>query len=96
MLLALSAREISHLRAFLDRNEDCEALSDREYVADLYDLETPVSLDLVFCEGGVRVDGACALKYDEAMEGYYLGDALEDEAAVRGALEQAGALPEGA
>ena len=59
MMLALSDREATALRAFLDANADCEALSEREYVADLYDLEAPMSMDLVFCDGGVRIDGAC-------------------------------------
>ena len=61
MFLKLTEQEMTHLRAFLDASEDCEALSEREYVADLYDLDAPLSLDLVFCEEGVRIDGACLL-----------------------------------
>ena len=52
MFLKLTEQEMTHLRAFLDASEDCEALSEREYVADLYDLDAPLSLDLVFCEQG--------------------------------------------
>lgn len=94
MLLKLSERAAARLRAFLDANADCEALSEREYVADLYDIEAPVSLDLVFVKDGVRVDGACLLNYDEAMEGYYIGEPLTDPEDVRRALQAAGALEE--
>lgn len=96
MLLPLTEQEIAHLRAFLDANEDCEALSEREYVADLYDLDTPASLDLVFCEEGVRVDGACLLGYDEEMQGYYIDQPMTAAADVRRVLMEAGALPGGA
>ena len=94
MLLKLSERAAARLRAFLDATADCEALSEREYVADPYDIEAPVSLDLVFVKEGVRVDGACLLNYDEAMEGYYIGEPLTDPEDVRRALQAAGALEE--
>ena len=74
MLLPLSEKEAASLRAFLEANADCEAQAENEYVADLYDLEAPMTLDLVFVKGGVRVDGACLLAYDEEMEGYYIGE----------------------
>ena len=61
MLLPLSEKEAASLRAFLEANADCEAQAENEYVADLYDLEAPMTLDLVFVKGGVRVDGACLL-----------------------------------
>lgn len=93
MMLALSDREATALRAFLDASADCEALSEREYVADLYDLEAPMSMDLVFCDGGVRIDGACLLGYDEGMEGYYIAEPVTEPERVRRALAEAGALP---
>jgi len=92
MKLKLAAEEEASLRAFLERCEDAEKLSEREYVADLYDNETPVSLDLVFVKGGVAVDGAAVLKYDEEQQGWYMGERLETPEAVRGALEEAGAF----
>ena len=94
MHLPLNEREMAHLRAFLDASADCEALSEREYVADLYDLEAPMSLDLVFLKDGVRVDGACLLNYDEEMDGYYLGEPVCTPEAVRHALMEAGGLSE--
>jgi hypothetical protein len=51
-----------------------------------------VSLDLVFVKGGVVVDGAAELEYDEAQDGWYMGERLDSPEAVREALEQAGAL----
>jgi hypothetical protein len=51
-----------------------------------------VSLDLVFVKGGVAVDGAAELKYDEAQDGWYMGERLDSPEAVREALEHAGAL----
>lgn len=92
MLLPLSEKEAASLRAFLEANADCEAQAENEYVADLYDLEAPMTLDLVFVKGGVRVDGACLLAYDEEMEGYYIGEPVLEMEAVRRALIEAGAF----
>lgn len=41
MFLTLSQAQLARLRAFLEANADCQALSQTEYAADLYDLETP-------------------------------------------------------
>ena len=92
MLLSLSEKEAASLRAFLEANADCEAQAENEYVADLYDLDAPMTLDLVFVKGGVRVDGACLLAYDEEMEGYYIGEPVLEIEAVRRALMEAGAF----
>ena len=58
MRIKLTQEREAALRAFLQACEDAEQLSAREYVVDLYDIERPVSLDLVFVKGGVAVDGA--------------------------------------
>ena len=92
MKLKMTADQETALRAFLERCDDAERLSEREYVVDLYDLESPVSLDLVFVKGGVAVDGAAELKYDAEQDGWYMGERLEDAADVLSALAQAGAL----
>ena len=92
MKLKLTDAQAASLRAFLEGSEDAERLSEREYVADLYDIDKPVSLDLVFVKGGVAVDGAAELKYDEAQDGWYMGQRLESPEAVRAALEAVGAL----
>lgn len=93
MKIKLSEAEIAALNAFLDACPDCERLSAREVVLDLYDNETPISLNFVFVKGGIGVDGAAELKYSEADDGYYMGERIEDAARVRAALEEAGALP---
>ena len=92
MFLALSAPEISQLRAFLDADEDCEALSENEYVADLYALDAPVSLNLVFAGGGAEIDGASYLAFDEALDGYYMSEPISSPEEIRLALLAAGAL----
>ena len=38
MKISLNARQLKALEAFLAKCEDCEALSEKEYVLDLYDL----------------------------------------------------------
>ncbi len=90
--LKLTPEQTAALRAFLDGFEDAEQLSQREYVVDLYDVDRPVSLDLVFVRNGVAVDGAAELKYDEEQDGWYMGERLEDPDEVLEALRRAGAL----
>ena len=91
MKLKLNEAQEAALRAFLDGCEDAEKLSEREYVVDLYDIARPLSLDLVFLKGAVAVDGAAELKYDEAQDGWYMGERIETAREVAAALEEAGA-----
>ena len=92
MKIKLTQAQEEALRAFLEAFEDAEQLSAREYVVDLYDIPRPVSLDLVFVKGGVAVDGAAELLYDEAQDGWYMGQRLESPEDVRAALERVGAF----
>lgn len=92
MKIALNAQELSALKTFLDQFEDSEQLSDSEYVVDLYDIEPPVSIDLTLLKDAVRIEGAAELKFDEGMDGWYIGDRLEEPEAVRAALAEAGAF----
>lgn len=94
MKLKLTDAQNARLHAFLEGYEDAEQLSAREYVADLYEIQRPVSLDLVFVKGGVAVDGAAELKYDAEQDGWYMGERLERPEDVRAALVEAGALDE--
>lgn len=94
MKIKLNEAQIGALKAFLEASDDAEQLSAREYVADLYDIARPVSLDMVFVKGGIGVDGAAELKYDAEQDGWYMGDRLEDPEAVLAALKEAGALGE--
>ena len=90
MKLTLNETQNQALRAFLNACEDAEALSEREFVADLYDIARPVSLDLVFVRDGVAVDGAAELLYDEAQDGWYMGQRLDRPEEVLAALREAG------
>lgn len=92
MKLVLTTEERSSLLNFLAESSDCEKLSEGEWVADLYDIETPVSLDLVFKGGNVFADGAEYLAYDEESSGYYLSGPVESAARVVELLRAAGAL----
>ena len=92
MKLKLNDDQAQALRAFLDRFEDAEKLSEREYVVDLYDIARPLSLDLVFIRSSVAVDGAAELLYDEEQDGWYMGARVEDAGAVSAALAEAGAI----
>ena len=92
MKLILDAEQLDHLKRFLDDFEDAEQLSEREYVVDLYDIERPLSMDLVFVRGGVAVDGAAELLYDAEQDGFYMGQRLDAPEAVFDALVEAGAI----
>ena len=92
MRIKLNEAQQARLKAFLEASEDAEQLSAREYVVDLYDNVRPVSLDIVFVKGGIGVDGAAELTYDEAEDGWYMGERLEDAEEIRAALAEAGAL----
>ncbi|MBR2697264.1 MAG: hypothetical protein IKE76_01615 [Clostridia bacterium] len=94
MKIKLNEAQDRALRAFLTDNPDAEQLSAREYVVDLYDIDPPVSLDLVFVRGGIGVDGAAELLFDEALDGWYMGERLETPEQVRDALVRSGAIPE--
>jgi hypothetical protein len=92
MKLKLNDEQIKNLRAFLEKFEDAEKLTEKEFVVDLYDLDKPVSMDLVFIKSGVAVDGAAYLEYDEEMDGWYMGERIEEPEPIAAALEQAGAF----
>lgn len=92
MKIKLTQSQEEALRAFLEGFEDAEQLSTREYVVDLYDIPRPLSLDLVFVKGGVAVDGAAELLYDEEQDGWYMGQRHDGPEDVRAALEQVGAF----
>ena len=92
MKLKLNDEQTKNLRTFLENFEDAEKLTEKEFVVDLYDLEKPVSMDLVFIKSGVAVDGAAYLEYDEEMDGWYMGERIDQAETIIAALEQAGAF----
>ena len=92
MKLPLSAEQLAALKAFLVAFEDSEALSESEYVLDLYDLDPPLSLDVTLGKNCLFVDGAAELRFDEEMDGWYIGERIEDAGSILRALTEAGAL----
>ena len=92
MKIELTAEQLAALKSFLNTFEDAEQLSDKEYVVDLYDIEPPISLDLSLGRNYVYVDGAAVLKFDEEMDGWYIGERIEEPQPVLRALTEAGAL----
>lgn len=92
MKIALTTEQFTALKTFLDTFEDSEALSDKEYVLDLYDIEPPISLDLTLGKNCLFVDGAAELKFDEEMDGWYIGERIEEPDPIVESLNKAGAF----
>ena len=92
MKISLNAGQLKALEAFLAKCEDCEALSEKEYVLDLYDLEPPISMDLTLQKDSLWIKGAAELVFDEEMDGWYIGRRIEEAEPLLSALREAGAL----
>lgn len=92
MKITLSETQFQAFMDFLSACDDCEALSEKEYVLDLYDAEPPVSMDLTLGENGLFVDGAAELIFSEEMDGWYIGRRIEDTGMIMGLLRAAGAI----
>lgn len=94
MKINLSAEQLTALKSFLAKFEDAEQLSEKEYVIDLYDIEPPISLDVSLGKNCLFVDGAAELLFNEEMDGWYIGNRIEEPEPVLKALTDAGALGE--
>ena len=92
MKLKITADEKKALIAYMENSEDCEKLSEREWVMDIYDVETPASFDLVFNRDSLFADGAEYLKYDEEQDGWYIAGPIETAETALAILRAAGAL----
>lgn len=92
MKLKINAEEKKALKAFLESCEDAEKLSEKEWVVDVYDVETPASFDLVFMKESLFADGAEYLKYDEEQDGWYIAGPVESAEKALEILRAAGAL----
>ncbi|MBQ3078790.1 MAG: hypothetical protein IJC48_02160 [Clostridia bacterium] len=80
---------IEELKKFLETNEDCEALTQDEYVSDLYDGDTPLTVNLRLEDGKAVILAAARLLYDEEQDGWYMGERVEDEDLILRAFESA-------
>lgn len=92
MKLKINAEEKKALKAYLENSEDCEKLSEKEWVMDIYDTETPASFDIVFAKESIFADGAEYLSYDEAQDGWYISGPIESAEKAIEILRTAGAL----
>jgi len=92
MKITMSPEQLSSLKDFLTRFEDCEALSEKEYVIDLFDIEPPMSIDMTLAKNAIFVDGAAELLFDDEMDGWYIGKRIEEPEAVLEALRSVGAV----
>jgi len=80
---------LEELMSFLNASEDAEMLSDGEYVVDLFDTDAPVTANVKIEKDACHVLAAAYLLYDEAQDGWYMGDRIEDEKVVLKAFEDA-------
>ncbi len=77
------------LKTFLENCEDAEMLSEGEYVVDLFDTDAPVTVNLKFEKGACQVLAAAYLLYDEAQDGWYMGERIEDGEEISKAFHDA-------
>ena len=75
MLLNLDAHA---LEGWLSACPDAEDLGEREYTVDLYDVETPLSIDLQFTKDGAEVLAALTMRYNDELDGWFLDQRVED------------------
>ena len=78
--------DMALLKVFLENSEDCSQLSDDEYIADLYDVDNPLTLDIILTDQGAAIEAAARLIYDSEQDGWYMGEQVEDEAEILAAL----------
>ena len=80
--------DVQKLKTFLDSDVDSEEISAGEYVADVYDIERPLTLNLALKKTGFEVLAAAYLKYDEEQDGWYMADRCEDAAEIKAAFNR--------
>lgn len=86
MLLHLDARA---LEDWLSACPDAEDLGEREYTVDLYDVETPLSIELQLTDKGVELLAALTMRYDDELDGWFLDQRVEDADLVERMLQSA-------
>jgi len=86
MKIALTGKQMEDLQAFLEIDDDAEALGDGEYTVDIFELDPPLSLELAFAPGGIDVLAAATLAYDPVQDGWYIRDRVEEQNQLETAL----------
>ena len=88
MLIPMDDAKKTALIRALDTNEDAQALGGGGYTVDLYDREAPASLELEAAKDGVDVLAVRRLLYSDAMDGWYLGEEVEDAGELAALLDE--------
>lgn len=91
MYLRPDKSSLEKFRAFISSSEDCERLSDDEWVVDIYEPEPAVSLNIVFEDDAIRVDGAEYMAFSEELDGWYISGSVPNVDALEKILRDAGA-----
>ena len=86
MMIALTPHQLKAVLHTVEASEDAEHLSGGGFACDIYEVDPPIALEFYPVDGGLDVVAAFVLNYDEAMDGYYLGEKLETEQAVLDAM----------
>lgn len=92
MKLNLTPAQQEALLKYLNESPDAEQLGINEYVADLYDIDEPLTINFLITEDGPELAAAAQLLYDEEQDGWYMGDRVEDESVICAALAASGAI----
>ncbi len=83
MIITLNQVQLATFEKKLRHSEDVYASSPNTYSIDLYDSLSPSTLEIELEKEGVNVLAAVSLLYDEEMDGWYLGEKIDDAATVK-------------
>jgi len=86
MILSIDSKLLTD---YLKSNEDCEEIAAGEFVADFYDCDKPITLNLKLEKQGYEVIAAAFLVYDSEQDGWYMGDRIDDAAFIEAVIKQA-------
>ena len=86
MHINLSDAQKNDLKQALEANPDAEAISTTEYIIDFYDNDPPMTFDCIFDDKGIEIAACAELLFDEEMDGWYMGEQIDDAAALEALL----------
>lgn len=78
MKIAMEKSVLEALSRLLEDEEISEALGNSEYALDLFDIGKPMSINLELRKDGIDALAAAELLFHEEMDGWYLGERIED------------------
>lgn len=93
MKINLTQFQINALREYLAASPDCEALPGGEWVADIYETDTPITITLALTADGAEIEGAEYLLFDDESDGWYMASPVESAEKLTEILLAAGAIP---